>query len=701
MRDTNGRMEAFAWAADLTPPRAARRPRRVSHHGLTLEDPYAWLRDPGYPKVADPEIRAHLEAENRYFAAVMAPLAGLRRVLVDEMRARIVEEDAGVPFRLGAFLYQWRYEAGCEHRRWYRAPLDRPQDWRLVLDEPALAEGAKAFRLGGFAASPCGRFLAWTMDRDGAERFTLVVRDLETGETVGEPIPETIGAPVFLETAEPMLAYVALNREWRPWRAMLHRLGRPAEEDAVLYEEPDPGFFVSLTKTASRRFLVVSSASHDTSEVRLVDTADPAAPARLVAPRRAGHEYAVDHDGRRLVIRSNRRQPDFDLYAARADAGEDAWEPLITGDEDRYILDFAVLRRHVAVVSRIAGEECLEILDGDGRCRPVRLDAVGASIDLAENFELDAPAVRIGVDSLARPARVYDVDPETREPRLLKEAPIAGPFDPDAYVEERMHARGHDGARIPVTLVRRRDGPRPGPLHLYGYGAYGIAMRPRFSSHRLSLLERGVTFAIAHVRGGDECGREWYEQARRFLRQNSFHDFIAAARHLVAAGFARTGAITISGGSAGGTLMGVAANWTPELWAGIVAHVPFVDVLNTMLDETLPLTPIEWPEWGDPLRSADAFRYIRSYSPYENVLEQAYPPIMVTAGINDPRVTYWEPAKWVARLRERRSDDRPVILKTEMEAGHAGRSGRYAKLDELAEEYAFILACHGLAGGPG
>ncbi len=689
----------FSWASDLTPPRAARRPQTVTHHGFTETDPYAWLRDPAYPQVTDPAIRAHLMAENRYFDAVLAPLGALKKTITEEMRARIVEEDAGVPFQMGAFLYQWRYEKGSEHRRWYRAPLARPDDWTLIIDGPALAEGAKAFRLGGFAVSPDGRFLALTMDRDGAERFALVIRDLETGEEIDAPIPDTIGAPVFLETAEPMVAYLKLNAEWRPDRVMLHPLGRDPHEDALLYQEHDPGFFVSLAKSASRRFLVISSGSHDTSEVRLLEAARPDAGMRLVAPRREGHEYQLDHDGRRLVIRSNRQHPNFTLFAAGEESGEDGWEPLLSGDEDRYILDFAVFRKGVAVVSRIAGEERLEILAADGRLSSVSLPARGASVDLAENCEVDAPMVRIAVDSLGRPARVFDVELATGNSILRKQAPIAGDFDPDRYVEERLLARGHDGAGIPVTLVRRVDAPQPGPVHLYGYGAYGIAMRPRFSSHRLSLLDRGVTYAIAHVRGGDERGREWYEQGRRFLRQNSFHDFIQAARHLIATARARAGGITISGGSAGGTLMGVAANWAPELWAGVIAHVPFVDVLNTMLDESLPLTPIEWPEWGDPRRSKDAYRYIRSYSPYENVLEQAYPPIMVTAGINDPRVTYWEPAKWVARLRERRQDDNPVILKTEMEAGHAGKSGRYAKLEEIAEEYVFILACHGLVDG--
>ena len=691
---------AFAWADAITPPRAARRPRTSTHHGFTETDPYAWLRDPSYPEVTDPAILAHLAAENRYFDAVFAPLAGLKKTIAEEMRARIVDEDSGVPFRLGNFLYQWRYEKGSEHRRWYRAPLSRPDDWMLIIDGPALAEGAKAFRLGGFAVSPDGRFLALTMDRDGAERFVLLIRDLETGEEVDTPIPDTIGAPVFLETAEPMCAYLKLNAEWRPDRVMLHRLGRHPREDVVLYQERDPGFFVSLAKSTSRRFLIISSGSHDTSEVHLLDAGRPDAQMQVVAPRRAGHEYALDHDGRRFVIRSNRRHPNFTLFAAGEAAGEDEWEPLLVGDDDRYILDFAVFRRAVAVVSRVAGEERLEILDENGGLRTVSLPARGASVDLTDNRELDAPMVRIALDSLARPARVFDVDLTTGTPTLRKQTPVAGVFEGDRYEEERLYARAHDGAMIPVTLVRRGDAPRPGPVHLYGYGAYGIAMRPRFSSHRLSLLDRGVTFAIAHVRGGDERGREWYEQGRRFLRQNSFHDFIQAARHLITDGLARAGGITISGGSAGGTLMGVAANWAPDLWAGIVAHVPFVDVLNTMLDESLPLTPIEWPEWGDPLRAKDAYRYIRSYSPYENILAQAYPPIMVTAGINDPRVTYWEPAKWVARLRERREDDNPVILKTEMEAGHAGRSGRYAKLEEVAEEYAFILACHGLTEKP-
>ncbi|RMF14748.1 MAG: S9 family peptidase [Alphaproteobacteria bacterium] len=685
---------------ELPAPRAPRRPVERCHHGLCEIDDYAWLRDPGYPKVTDPAILAHLEAENAWFAAAMAPMRATIRSLEAEMRSRILDEDEGVPWREGDWLYRWRFEKGCEHRRWYRAPVSAPQEWRLILDEPTLAADAKAFRLAGWAVSPCGRLLAFATDRDGSERFMLEVRDLETGETVDGPIPDTIGTPVWAGANGRTLLYRRLNAEWRPDRVMVHRPGADPADDEPLHVEDDPGYFVHLALSQSRRFVLVSSASHDTSEVRAYPSDDLALPPRLFAPRREGHEYEVDHLGGRFLLRSNARHPDFDLLETGEDTPEERhWRPLLTGGDGRYVIGFVPFERAIAVLVRDAGVERLLLCDPDGGIRPVELEEEIGHISFGPNREADQDHVRIAFESLATPPSVIDVDLAAGGRQLRKVQHVPG-FRAEEYETERLMIRGHDGIRIPVSLVRRRTGGgqerRPGPLHLYGYGAYGMGMTPTFSANRMSLLDRGVAFAIAHVRGGDEMGREWYEEGRRFLRRNTFHDFIHAALGLIERGETRAGAISISGGSAGGTLMGVAANWRPDLWAGVVAHVPFVDVLNTMLDESLPLTPIEWPEWGDPLRSKDAYRYIRSYSPYENVMAQDYPPMMVTAGLNDPRVTYWEPAKWVARLRERRSDPGPVILKTEMGAGHAGRSGRYAHLEEVAEEYAFILACHGL-----
>ncbi len=693
--------DPFVHLHALAAPRALRRPVEVRHHGFREIDEYAWLRDPGYPKVEDPAILAHLEAENAWFAAAMEPLMPTVRTLEAEMRARILDEDEGVPLRDGDWLYRWRYEKGCEHRRWYRAHASAPDEWRLFLDEPALAEGAKAFRLAGWAVSPDGRWLAFATDRDGSERFTLEIRDLETGETIGRPVPDTIGAPVWAGPDGRMLLYRRLNAEWRPDRVMVHRPGADPADDETLHVEKDPGFFVHLSRTQSRRFVLVSSASHDTSEVRAWPLGDLAAAPRLFAPRRDGHEYSVDHAGSRFLIRTNARQPDFDLVETAEDRpAERHWRPVLQGGQGRYVTDFVPFARTTAVLVREEGVERLLLLDPDGAVRPVAVDDDVGHIAFGPNPEADQDHLRIVFESLATPPSVIDVRLADGACRVRKVQKVPG-FRREDYRTERRMVRAHDGARIPVSLVRRRGGAGdeagPTPLHLYGYGAYGMGMAPTFSANRLSLLDRGVAFAIAHVRGGDEMGREWYEQGRRFLRRNTFHDFIHVALGLVADGLARAGGITISGGSAGGTLMGVAANWRPDLWAGVVAHVPFVDVLNTMLDEKLPLTPIEWPEWGDPIRSKDAYRYIRSYSPYENVLAQDYPPIMVTAGLNDPRVTYWEPAKWVARLRARRTDRGPVVLKTEMGAGHAGRSGRYAHLGEVAEEYAFILACHGLA----
>jgi len=676
-------------------PEAERRLHAVTHHGVTLDDPYAWLKDAEYPKVETPGILTHLASENAWFEAWMGPHRPLVDTLFAELRARLKEDDASVPVRDGHWLYWWAFETGGQYRRWFKMPIGGG-DAALILDEPALALGHEYFRLGGLAVSPDARLLAYAVDDNGSERFRLKVRDLATGADIADVSGETMGSPVWSADSA-SLAYVEVNAEWRPWRVRLHQLGG-AGEDAVVYEEPDPSFFVGAGRTQDRAWLAITAADHVTSEVWLVPTADLAAPATLVSPRVTGRMYDVDAGGDTLFVRVNDTHINFRMVTAPVSAPGD-WTEAVTGSDAVYIRDLTAFRDHLALTERVDGLDQLRLIarggdgvgDGTGGEHRVAFPEASYTAGLGENPEYEASTLRLSYQSMVTPPTVFDYDVNARVLTTRKVQQIPSGYDASAYVTERLMLPARDGTPIPVSLVRRRDAPL-GKLHLYGYGAYGLAIPPGFSTSRLSLVDRGVAFAIAHIRGGDDLGYGWYLAGKLEHRANTYTDFVDAARGLVAAGYAAEGDISASGGSAGGNLMGVVANSDPALWRAIVAHVPFVDMLNTMLDASLPLTPIEWPEWGDPITDAAAFARIRSFSPYENLRAQAYPPILATAGLNDPRVTYWEPAKWIARLRATATGDAPLLLKTNMGAGHGGKSGRFESLRETAEEYAFVLA---------
>jgi oligopeptidase B len=686
-------------ASDRPAPRAEPRPHFVTHHGLTVEDPWAWLRDPGYPKVETPEILRYLEAENAWFDAVMAPEAGHVETLFGELRARQKEDDAAVPWPDGDWLYRWRFEAGGQYRIWSRRPRDGGGEETVVLDENALAAGRDYFRLGALETSEDHRRLAYAIDTDGSERFTLRVRDLERGEDLDDVIPGTLGSPVWNAAGDAFL-YVLVNEQWRPWQVRLHRLGTPVGDDPVIYTEEDESFFVGVDATADRRFLMIAAGDHRTSEVRLLPADDPLAEPRLVAPRRAGHEYDVDHAHGRLWIRTNDVHEEFRIVSAPADApGEADWREEIAPSSHDYLTGLAVFAGFLVVSERHDGLDAIRIRPfepgGDlGEEHFVRFPEAAYTVGLGVNAEFDTRVLRLGYTSMVTPDTVFDYDVAERTLTTLKVREIPSGYDASRYVTERLTVTARDGTAVPVSLVRRRDFPLDGTgnLYLQGYGAYGIAELPTFSAARLSLLDRGFACGLAHVRGGDDLGHGWYRAGTLERRENTFDDFVDVARGLVERGWTAPGRIAISGGSAGGELMGVAMNRAPELWGAVVAHVPFVDVLHTMLDASLPLTPIEWPEWGNPIESRAVFELIRGYSPYENLEARAYPPLLVTAGINDPRVTYWEPAKWVARQRALRTDDEVMLLKTNMSAGHGGVSGRWDSLREVAEEFAFVLA---------
>ncbi len=681
--------------ATLKPPVAAKRPSNVTHHGITVSDDYAWLRDQSYPTVDDPEIIAHLEAENAWFEAAMAGQKDRIDALFTEMRARIKEADKSVPQKDGDWLYWIEFEEGAEYKKWWRRPVAGGPD-ELLLDEVALAEGKDYFRLGAIAVSNDGTKLAYSIDDNGSERFTARVKDLASGALLADEIPGTLSSLIWV-AGDTGLVYSLANEQWRTDNARLHWLGKPLSDDVELYHEDDEGFRVGAGLSANEKWLVLSTRDHETSEVRLISAADPLAEPLLVKPREKGVEYEVDERDGTLFVLANDTHENFRLATAPLSAPAE-WTTLIEGSDAFYLTGFDLFRDFYVVEGRQAGLDTIEVryYDDPARVEPIAFPEDSYSAGLGDNPEWAMDKLRVGYESMVSPSSVFDYHVAERRLELLKVQEVPSGYDASLYATERLHIAARDGTDIPVSIMYRKDRQQPGPLHLYGYGAYGIAIPPGFSTTRLSLVDRGFAYAIAHIRGGDDLGRAWYKAGKLQARTNAFNDFVDVAKGLVAKGYTEAGRISISGGSAGGELMGAVINSDPALWGAVVAHVPFVDVLATMLDASLPLTPGEWPEWGNPIEDRAAFELIQSYSPYDQVKRQAYPPLLVTAGLNDPRVTYWEPAKWVARLRELKTDDNVLLLKTNMGAGHGGKSGRFESLRETAEEFAFILWQFGL-----
>ncbi|TCP34960.1 S9 family peptidase [Sphingomonas sp. BK235] len=688
----------------LTPPVAATRAHSFTRHGVTVEDPYAWLRDPGYPEVTDRDVLGYLEAENAYFEAQMAPRRALVDRLYEEMRGRIKEDESSVPQKDGDYLYWSAFETGGEYRRWWRRPVAGGAD-ELMLDEPALAAGKEYFRVGALAISEDGRVLAYSTDEDGSERYTIRFKSLTGAATLDEVIPGaagkwgdtsiegTIGNIVFTSDGR-FLLYGLTDEHWRTRTIKVHRLGTDPATDTILYYEDDPVFSVGVSETSDRRWIVLSASSHDTSEIRLYPADDPFAAPILVAPRHAGREYDVDAHGETLFIHTNDTDPMWRLVTAPV-AAPGEWSERIAPSPHFYMTGVECYRDFFVVEGREDGLDQIEIHAYDPAAAPRRIAFPEASYTagVGDNPEYDQRVLRLGYESMVTPGTVYDYDVATGALEVLKVQEIPSGYDAARYATERLTITARDGTAVPVSIVYPHDFPRDGsrPLFLYAYGAYGHAIPPGFSTGRLSLLDRGFAYAIAHIRGGDDLGQQWYHDGKLEKRANTFTDFVDVARALVEQRWTSAGRIAIAGRSAGGELMGAVVNSDPDLWGAVIADVPFVDVLNTMLDETLPLTPGEWPEWGNPIEDAAAFHLIRGYSPYDNVRAQAYPPMFISGGLNDPRVTYWEPAKWAAKLRATKTDDNLLLLKTNMGAGHGGKSGRFESLREAAEEHAFVL----------
>jgi oligopeptidase B len=687
-------------AAVAKPPVAPRRPFQRIFHGVTLSDDYAWLKDPNWqqvlrdPTLLDPDIRAYLEAENAYADALLGPTAALQKTLVAEMRGRIKEDDAGVPMPDGAFAYLWKYREGGQHELFGRTPREGGA-FQLVLDGDALSKSHEYFEFGATRHSPDHRLEAWSADLRGSEYFTIRVRDWASGEDLPDAIVQTSGSIVWGSDSR-FFFYVELDDNHRPLKVFLHRLGTPQSDDVLVYEEKDHGWFTRIEESASGRFCIIASGNQETSERRLVDISQLDAQPRLVAAREKGVRYEVDDRGDQLFIRTNQGDAiDFRLDVAQLSSpGREHWRPLIPHRPGIYLLDYKLYAQHLVRLERANALASIVVRDlRNGSEHTIAFDEPAYSLDVASGFEFDTTTLRFSYSSMRTPLEVYDYDMASRQRTLRKRQQIPSGHDPERYVTSRITATSHDGAEVPVSILHRRDLVRDGtaPLLLYGYGSYGAVIPAAFSSNRLSLVDRGFVYAIAHIRGGSDKGWGWYLDGKREKKTNTFEDFAAAAKTLIANRYTSAGQIVAHGGSAGGMLMGAIANRWPELFAGIVADVPFVDVLTTMLDDSLPLTPPEWPEWGDPITDAAAFRFIRSYSPYDNVVAQHYPKILAMAGLTDPRVTYWEPAKWVARLRATMASGGPIVLHTNMGAGHGGASGRFDRLDEVALAYAFAL----------
>ncbi|MDE2560810.1 MAG: S9 family peptidase [Sphingomonadales bacterium] len=679
------------------PPVSAKHPHSYTAHGIEIADDYAWLRDPGYPEVKDEAILSHLKAENAWFEARMAPHRPLVDTLFREMRGRIKEADRSVPQKDGDWLYWIEFEEGAEYKKWWRKPVSGGPD-ELILDEVALAEGKDYFRLGAISVSNDGRLLAWSVDDNGSERFTVRIKVIATGELLPDEIPGTLSSLVWCAN-DTGLVYSLANENWRTDNARLHWLGKPLAEDVELYHEDDEGFRVGASLSANEQWIVVSTGDHETSEVRLIPAAAPLAPPLLVKQRKVGVEYDVDERGGTLYIHANDTHENFRLATAPLSRPSE-WTTLIEGSDLFYLTGFELFRDFYVVEGRVRGLDRIEVryYDDPARIEPIAFPEASYEAGLGDNPEWAVDHLRLSYESMVSPATVYDYDVAARSLETLKVQEIPSGYDASLYKTERLEIEVRDGTLVPVSIIYRTDRTAPGPLYLYGYGAYGIAIPPGFSTGRLSLVDRGFAFAIAHIRGGDDMGRAWYKAGKLERRTNTFNDFVDCAKGLIGRGYTEAGRIAISGGSAGGELMGAVVNSDPDLFGAVVADVPFVDVLSTMLDADLPLTPGEWPEWGNPIEDKAAFELIRSYSPYDQVKRQAYPPLLVTAGLNDPRVTYWEPAKWVARLRELRTNQAELLLKTNMGAGHGGKSGRFESLREVAEEFAFILWQLGVEG---
>ena len=679
-----------------TQPIAPQRPHTITTHGDERADPWFWLREQ-----EDPQTMEYLRAENAFTEAFMQPLEALQEAIYAEIRGRIKEDDNTVPEKEGDYYYYVRFEEGGQYPIYCRRQGSDDGPETVLLDVNQLAEGRDYTRVGAFRNSPDHKLAAYGVDFDGSEQYTIRLLDLETGHTLPDAIPGTYYSIEWANDNRTFY-YSVLDEHHRPVTIYRHLLGTDPAQDALVYHEDDARFFVGLGKSNSGRFIYVVAGGNNMTEWRFMDANDPQAKLTLVEPRAVDFEYDLADHGDRFFIRHNGDDArDFQLATAPiSNPGRANWTEFMAHEPGRPLLDLDAYRDHLVVACRQDGLPQVMIMRlSDNDVHYISgIEEEDFAMSPRGGREFDTTSLRFSYTSMKTPAAVYDYDMDARERVLRKQQEIPSGYDADRYDTRRIWATARDGTSVPISLLMLKGTPVDGsaPLYLYGYGSYGLTMEASFGITALSLVDRGFVFAIAHIRGGMEMGWDWYENGKLLKKRNTFHDFIDCAEHLIAQGYTSAGRIAAAGGSAGGMLMGAVVNERPDLFGCVVAHVPFVDVLNTMLDDSLPLTTMEYNEWGNP-NDAEYYRYMRTYSPYDNVRRQAYPAMLVTGGISDPRVTYWEPAKWVAKLRDMRTDENPLLLKIHMDSGHAGASGRFERIKEVAEEYAFILNALGLA----
>jgi len=681
-------------------PQAKKVNLEITQHNQIRVDEYAWLRDAQWqtvmqsPECLNKQIRQHLDSENAYTDDYMQDTLGLQAQLFEEMKSRIKEDDSSLPCKDGDYYYYDRYDKGAQHPCYYRH--DQNQQEQLLLDVDKLASEYDYFDIGQCEHSPNHRFLAYSVDTKGSEFYTLYVIDLQTRKAATQAIAHIQGNFVWAMDSE-TLFYTTLDNNHRPDKVYRHRLGTNPDHDALIYQEPDASFFVGLERTESNRFILINVHNHTTSEIHTIDAYHPQQPPRCFQTRIVDLEYSIsDHEQHWYITTNKDGAKNFKIMIAdlQANCAHD-WQDFYYPEPHSLLRGIHLFKNFMVRLERVIGLPKLTVIDFNSSQteKIISFDEPAYELDIEEGFEFDTENLRFSYTSMTTPTQIYDFNMRTHHRQLIKQQEVPCGHQPDDYVTERIFADTEDGSHIPISLLYRKDYVMDGqaPCLLYGYGSYGATMPASFSTTRLSLVNRGFVYAIAHVRGGMELGYDWYTQGKLNHKKNTFEDFIKVAETLIEKNIVASDKIAIHGGSAGGMLIGAVINMRPDLFNCAVADVPFVDVLNTMCDDSLPLTPPEWPEWGNPLQDEQSYEYIKSYSPYDNVCVQTYPHLLVTAGLTDPRVTYWEPAKWVARLREHKLGNRALLLKTYMEAGHAGASGRYDSLKEVAFNYAFIL----------
>lgn len=680
---------------NLKAPLAQEKPFNKTDHNETRVDEYHWLRDDNWPNVKDEEVLSYLKTENAHTEQFFKPHEHLQKQLLDEMKLRIVEEDESYPEKHDDYFYYNKTEKGKDHKLYYRKKGSLNNKEELLLDANELAKGSKAFSLGGFTVNSKHNLLAYSVDLDGEERYKICIKNLENSTILEDVIRDTLGRVVWHESLNGFF-YIKLDENWRNNQVYFHKLGTSQSQDILVYKEKDKKFHVSINKTSDRRFLIINTATSESAEQYFLNiTAPNLLEPQLLFKRKEKLLYGVDHKDGRFFIIINDYGKNYRLVKVKDSEfdNKDKWEEVIPHNKDVYLDGFSLSQNYLVVNRKINGINKPLVMDNEGNAKEIKfLEDIYDAYVYFPSYKNEF--ARIEYSSLITPNSVLEYDFKADETFLRKEQKIPSGYNKNDYASKRVYAKANDGTLIPISLVYKKDKfnqDGTNPLYLEGYGSYGYGYPTYFSANKFSLINRGFVYAIAHVRGGDELGFEWYENAKFLNKKLTFTDFIACGDYLVKEKYTSANKLFASGGSAGGMLMGVVANMRPDLFKGIIARVPFVDVLNTMLDDSLPLTPGEYDEWGNPAEK-QYYDYIKSYSPYDNVKKQNYPALFVTAGLTDPRVTYWEPAKWVARLRKHNLSNNPILLYTEMESGHAGQRGRYSALNEVSKIYTFVLA---------